>query len=121
MIRLPPRSTRTDTLFPYTTLFRSGKSRLSENTGPACVYCRMALCNARSIIAARPRGHALVRHIRWKGFAEKANPGHGALPAARPGRVPAAVDSRSAGQTNEVPSQGAGRLEGHTPAPTAHM
>src|SRR3546814_1494337 len=28
MIRLPPRSTRTDTLFPYTTLFRSvGKPR----------------------------------------------------------------------------------------------
>src|SRR3546814_2418881 len=25
MIRLPPRSTRTDTLFPYTTLFRSQK------------------------------------------------------------------------------------------------
>src|SRR3546814_9653473 len=24
MIRLPPRSTRTDTLFPYTTLFRAG-------------------------------------------------------------------------------------------------
>src|SRR3546814_5626778 len=24
MIRLPPRSSRTDTLFPYTTLFRSG-------------------------------------------------------------------------------------------------
>src|SRR3546814_10938491 len=33
MIRLPPRSTRTDTLFPYTTLFRSddvpGRSRRS--------------------------------------------------------------------------------------------
>src|SRR3546814_15819248 len=27
MIRLPPRSTRTDTLFPYTTLFRSPDSR----------------------------------------------------------------------------------------------
>src|SRR3546814_1452294 len=27
MIRRPPRSTRTDTLFPYTTLFRSGTSR----------------------------------------------------------------------------------------------
>src|SRR3546814_18093527 len=26
MIRLPPRSTRTDTLFPYTTLFRSIRS-----------------------------------------------------------------------------------------------
>src|SRR3546814_4973472 len=28
MIRRPPRSTRTDTLFPYTTLFRSLHSRL---------------------------------------------------------------------------------------------
>src|SRR3546814_1944953 len=27
MIRRPPRSTRTDTLFPYTTLFRSGQDR----------------------------------------------------------------------------------------------
>src|SRR3546814_15536756 len=27
MIRRPPRSTRTDTLFPYTTLFRSNSSR----------------------------------------------------------------------------------------------
>src|SRR3546814_7813909 len=29
MIRRPPRSTRTDTLFPYTTLFRSTQSRMS--------------------------------------------------------------------------------------------
>src|SRR3546814_2947886 len=29
MIRRPPRSTRTDTLFPYTTLFRSAGGRLS--------------------------------------------------------------------------------------------
>src|SRR3546814_10023979 len=28
MIRLPPRSTRTDTLFPYTTLFRSVRDQL---------------------------------------------------------------------------------------------
>src|SRR3546814_14634677 len=28
MIRRPPRSTRTDTLFPYTTLFRSGADRV---------------------------------------------------------------------------------------------
>src|SRR3546814_5460649 len=27
MIRRPPRSTRTDTLFPYTTLFRSGSEK----------------------------------------------------------------------------------------------
>src|SRR3546814_11272008 len=30
MIRRPPRSTRTDTLFPYTTLFRSRVSRFRE-------------------------------------------------------------------------------------------
>src|SRR3546814_7743361 len=28
MIRRPPRSTRTDTLFPYTTLFRSGRNHI---------------------------------------------------------------------------------------------
>src|SRR3546814_16156074 len=30
MIRRPPRSTRTDTLFPYTTLFRSTRARPSR-------------------------------------------------------------------------------------------
>src|SRR3546814_5974379 len=39
MIRLPPRSTRTDTLFSYTTLFRSPalKSR-REAVGPKLLY-----------------------------------------------------------------------------------
>src|SRR3546814_9246980 len=32
MIRRPPRSTRTDTLFPYTTLFRSRFDRLEDVT-----------------------------------------------------------------------------------------
>src|SRR3546814_15375549 len=31
MIRRPPRSTRTDTLFPYTTLFRSGVAGLETD------------------------------------------------------------------------------------------
>src|SRR3546814_5985456 len=35
MIRRPPRSTRTDTLFPYTTLFRPGKE-------DACGFVRFA-------------------------------------------------------------------------------
>src|SRR3546814_4599752 len=30
MIRRPPRSTRTDTLFPYTTLFRSAELRMER-------------------------------------------------------------------------------------------
>src|SRR3546814_1755040 len=37
MIRRPPRSTRTDTLFPYTTLFRS-----VERGGDACIGKRNA-------------------------------------------------------------------------------
>src|SRR3546814_13046883 len=49
MIRLPPRSTRTDTLFPYTTLFRSlgpleagvHADRVHDLPGPG------ALCHAR--------------------------------------------------------------------------
>src|SRR3546814_6222415 len=34
MIRRPPRSTRTDTLFPDTTLFRSGSGQLLEGLFP---------------------------------------------------------------------------------------
>src|SRR3546814_5417721 len=35
MIRRPPRSTRTDTLFPYTTLFRSGDPLHPQDQGVA--------------------------------------------------------------------------------------
>src|SRR3546814_1348752 len=35
MIRRPPRSTRNDTLFPYTTLFRSARRGGREGTGHA--------------------------------------------------------------------------------------
>src|SRR3546814_9024985 len=34
MIRRPPRSTRTDTLFPYTTLFRSHRQRADRASAP---------------------------------------------------------------------------------------
>src|SRR3546814_8160440 len=43
MIRRPPRSTRTDTLFPYTTLFRSWSGPDRQNTyrcdGERCSRC----------------------------------------------------------------------------------
>src|SRR3546814_5594949 len=47
MIRRPPRSTRTDTLFPYTTLFRSAQSVLTvfmqpPNWAPAFAEARRA-------------------------------------------------------------------------------
>src|SRR3546814_10210531 len=35
MIRRPPRSTRTDTLFPYTTLFRSDRPAADEESAAA--------------------------------------------------------------------------------------
>src|SRR3546814_1445680 len=35
MLRRPPRSTRTDTLFPYTTLFRSDLARIARQYPPA--------------------------------------------------------------------------------------
>src|SRR3546814_20139153 len=40
MIRRPPRSTRTDTLFPYTTLFRSaeGSGRVRTDSCPALTF-----------------------------------------------------------------------------------
>src|SRR3546814_16985990 len=37
MIRRPPRSTRTDTLFPYTTLFRSFLHQLARELGVVLV------------------------------------------------------------------------------------
>src|SRR3546814_1802714 len=52
MIRRPPRSTRTDTLFPYTTLFRSGSCPAGDHrTGTAARRGSNGLPTA-------PRGHA---------------------------------------------------------------
>src|SRR3546814_3854800 len=50
MIRRPPRSTRTDTLFPYTTLFRSKRWRR-----------RLSSCWRRT----RPASRSCARRTRW--------------------------------------------------------
>src|SRR3546814_14272721 len=51
MIRRPPRSTRTDTLFPYTTLFRSPRElhpdrrhRVAQPVVDTCLERKMATC-----------------------------------------------------------------------------
>src|SRR3546814_16747709 len=41
MTRLPPRSTRTDTLFPYTTLFRSEHAVVVDQAFPRAGFGRM--------------------------------------------------------------------------------
>src|SRR3546814_17680467 len=38
MLRRPPRSTRTDTLFPYTTLFRSVITETDQNQVPSYIF-----------------------------------------------------------------------------------
>src|SRR3546814_8233021 len=55
MIRRPPRSTRTDTLFPYTTLFRSDRgrgSRLSAGGVPAAPFLHPRSCLPASFLAS---------------------------------------------------------------------
>src|SRR3546814_1841293 len=68
MIRRPPRSTRTDTLFPYTTLFRSfGAVGIADGQPdrpplpPADGQTGPALDAARGCRFDRPRGMALDR------------------------------------------------------------
>src|SRR3546814_13314922 len=58
MIRRPPRSTRTDTLFPYTTLFRSRLGRIhARNKGAEVVTrgLRSEVCAFYDAVAARLR------------------------------------------------------------------
>src|SRR3546814_2747336 len=61
MIRRPPRSTRTDTLFPYTTLFRSVRNPAFPNSVCGTVYegssrstgCQFTFTCDRSLTARR--------------------------------------------------------------------
>src|SRR3546814_17289349 len=43
MIRLPPRSTRTYTFFPYTTLFRSWHRMIVAITTPRVFFCQLSM------------------------------------------------------------------------------
>src|SRR3546814_13454634 len=60
MIRRPPRSTRTDTLFPYTTLFRSQRHPTEER---------------QHFVATRTRGEEGIHSERGKRVFEPERPG----------------------------------------------
>src|SRR3546814_7621660 len=79
MIRRPPRSTRTDTLFPYTTLFRSAGRGAQAALGRP----------GRSAQALAGRGRGAHRR---------------APPVRALGRRPAAVRGRSEEHTSELQS-----------------
>src|SRR3546814_18027454 len=55
MIRRPPRSTRTDTLFPYTTLFRSALRQVDESLRQAVLDEWAARCNNQ--VVRNPAGY----------------------------------------------------------------
>src|SRR3546814_4864026 len=59
MIRLPPRSTRTDTLFPYTTLFRSAWSWSGGLLAVGCVTAVLAMLAGMVELTRVPEGAAL--------------------------------------------------------------
>src|SRR3546814_4201776 len=72
MIRLPPRSTRTDTLFPYTTLFRSagaaynGHLAVVEDLAAHGILCgrfgaNWAACNGFLAIVQAVRAYGVHR------------------------------------------------------------
>src|SRR3546814_12217591 len=76
MIRRPPRSTRTDTLFPYTTLFRSTHAASRSGGGTREKACgngartrrgRVAACHSATQAAGCPvRGSYGARSVhRW--------------------------------------------------------
>src|SRR3546814_4893623 len=87
MLRRPPRSTRTDTLFPYTTLFRSSTGHPARPR-----FCRKAVRGTR-----HGRGHECAL-------------GHGAGRATKAARACHAVDAR--GRAGGLRPKGA-RVEQH--------
>src|SRR3546814_5164107 len=59
MIRLPPRSTRTDTLFPYTTHFRSSQGRVDrrKNLDRDAKILLRDVCLGQQVAPGLPPGH----------------------------------------------------------------
>src|SRR3546814_2874097 len=96
MNRRPPRSTRTDTLFPYTTLFRSVRHRVPHDLGDI----------ADAIVLG---GGADVEDLAVHGLARRLERGEegaadvGDMNERTPGR-PVALEERSEEHTSELQS-----------------
>src|SRR3546814_12153448 len=70
MIRRPPRSTRTDTLFPYTTLFRSlswvldhGDALATPREAPEFIASKLAVCGSRPAVPIEAAGEGEDRAV----------------------------------------------------------
>src|SRR3546814_15397023 len=113
MIRRPPRSTRTDTLFPYTTLFRSSELRVISQL-LAVIATRDWPAAEKALIETRlqsgPELEGLYRHfaeriakLRSEGAATAdAEPSLPATPRSQSGRAPCRIDCAS-GRAQQSP------------------
>src|SRR3546814_9804442 len=111
MIRLPPRSTRTDTLFPYTTLFRSHRRRVRAGL---CRHDRSGLLpgdTARRSCQAAARAATATEH-RAQAVSERAGARRtGLVAGAMPARRSTAGTALEAEQSRNLPQA---RSEEHT-------
>src|SRR3546814_14812528 len=84
MIRRPPRSTRTDTLFPYTTLFRSDDAKHAEDQRQPGSHQEQQRAHNQSRARlgddARERRDALEQLLRIHNSLSWGQPGMNALP-----------------------------------------
>src|SRR3546814_969285 len=110
MIRRPPRSTRIDTLFPYTTLFRSDpgeKRALTRRCAhPSPAGGRGADVGRRILMAFAPGGHhghaALPDRTRQHGRTASARRGAvGRADAAGGGELPGVREADEIGRAHE--------------------
>src|SRR3546814_14760269 len=113
MVRRPPRSTRTDTLFPYTTLFRSWPLVVTRRPRPEAdraddfnlgIYRMQVLGRARTVMRWLKHRGGAQHHRRWKAAKTAPLPaaaGIGAGPATIQAAVPPVADTLS-----EQPSAG---------------
>src|SRR3546814_2648693 len=100
MIRRPPRSTRTDTHFPYTTLFRSRCSATVDAAG----RLQHAAAQDPRLGHPRPAFPDLCAHTDLPGPPAPAQPGPDLSLAAVGGRRRARARSRSEEHTSELQS-----------------
>src|SRR3546814_4477389 len=76
MIRRPPRSTRTDTLFPYTTLFRSRIGDMALHAVDMDPHVDRSAPADLDDVAQPPRGGWLAHHAEVRTQAVRGHPLH---------------------------------------------
>src|SRR3546814_12573524 len=103
MLRRPPRSTRTDTLFPYTTLFRSrrGPARNADEPGGERGEGRVRRCHRLyGEISRQSTPHRIPDLRRWLGTSDPSRRARLLAPAPPPegarGSPPADPEPRRA-------------------------